>query len=123
MRRTHDSADDLNKCSIEHFDDRASGLKTHGLRPRLFLRHVIHAEELVVTEQQSVHYDTFWKWGAPASRRISHWRTPFLRASNRAAPSVVVRGPSSASRCSISRTTSVSSPAANELTFSWVPNL
>ena len=53
--RAHERPDALVVAPIEHLHDRVEVLEAHQLRARLLLGHVVDTEELVVTEQQSVH--------------------------------------------------------------------
>src|SRR5262249_41956879 len=49
---------------VQYVNDRLDVLKFHRLRARLLLRHMVHAEELVVPEQDSFHVwirDRLWK--------------------------------------------------------------
>ncbi len=55
MRRTHESGDSLVVCGVENLHDGIEILEAHGLGACLLFRHVIHAEELVVSEKQTVH--------------------------------------------------------------------
>jgi hypothetical protein len=50
MRRAHEDVDSAVVGDVQQIDDFADIRKADGLRPRLFLGHVIDAEELVVTE-------------------------------------------------------------------------
>jgi len=58
MRRAHEDVDSAVIGDIQQIDNFLDICKAHGLRPRLFLGHVIDAEELVVAEQQPIHHGT-----------------------------------------------------------------
>src|SRR6478752_1800196 len=54
MGRAHERADPIVEGLVENADDGCRVLEPEGLGPRLFLRHVVDAEELVVAQQQPV---------------------------------------------------------------------
>ena len=66
VRGAHERAHAGVVGGVEHVDHGVERLEAHRLRPRLLLRHVVDAEELVVAEQQAVHQDPF---------RVSRWPT------------------------------------------------
>src|SRR5450432_3581757 len=55
MRRAHERSYAFRIGVVKNLDDRPDVLKAHRLGARFFFRHVIHAEELVVTKENSIH--------------------------------------------------------------------
>ena len=55
MGSAHERLDVLGVGVVENLDDGVNVLKAHTLLPRFLLRHVIHAEKLVIAKQYSVH--------------------------------------------------------------------
>lgn len=55
VRRAHERANAVVERDLDDPDDRLGVLEADGLSPRLLFRHVVDAEELIVTQQQSVH--------------------------------------------------------------------
>ena len=73
MRRAHESPDTLGERDVEDVDDRLRPLEAHRPGARLFLRHVVDAEELIVAEQQAVH---LMRGRFVQGHRVSHQRRP-----------------------------------------------
>jgi hypothetical protein len=55
MRRAHEDMDSAVIGGIQQINDFLDIRKADGLRTRLFLGHVIDAEELIIAEQYSIH--------------------------------------------------------------------
>ena len=53
MGRAHEATRTKVSCRLQHSHDLIEILEAHRLLPRLFLRHVIDAEELIVAEQDT----------------------------------------------------------------------
>jgi hypothetical protein len=56
MRRAHEDVDSTVIGGVQQINDFLDIPEADGLRPRLFLGHVIDAEELIIAEQYSIHW-------------------------------------------------------------------
>ena len=111
VRGAHEGLDTLIVGGIKDIDDGLDILKAHRLGTRLVFGHVVDAEKLVVTEQQTIHGNLRIQSQAKKKRFLR------LGAAASAAPQVVA-GPRAASATMVAITSSVATALANEFTFS-----
>src|SRR5690606_5904866 len=123
VRRAHEGAQALVIGHAEHTDDRPGVPEAHGLGTRRFLRHAVHADELLVAKEQSLHCRSLSVFGMPAAVQRAPKNTARRRfgaaaaAAAAAACAEEVRVPAWASAMIIEMTRSVIAASPKEFSL------